>query len=108
MPCRLVACTVIVPGKLSTGGVLSTTGDEYSSAEARKELALSMPPATSTWPSCSKVAVCSFRESVMLPVTDHVPVDGSYNSAETEPLPVLSIPPATRTLPLLSNVAVWQ
>ncbi len=66
-----------------------------------------LPPATSTLPLLSNVAVWLERAVVMLPVRVNVPVVGSYNSlvAIGMPLP-LPLPPATSTLPLLSNVAV--
>src|SRR5262245_54619375 len=58
------------------------------------------PPATSTLPFASSVAVWSARTAAMLPVGLQVPVAGSYSSA---PAPG----PASRTLPVRSSVAVW-
>src|SRR5205823_6472586 len=61
------------------------------------------PPATSTLPEGSSVAVWSFRPVPMLPVVVHVPAAGSYSSALLkEPY----VPPATSTLPEGSSVAV--
>ncbi len=73
----------------------------YSSALDRPPPALVQhPPATSTSPPRSKVAVASLRAAGMLPVGAKVRVAGSYNSAEALP------PPAMSTLPLVSSVAV--
>ncbi len=85
---------------LNNGEVLVAGG------RARMPLSL-LPPATSTLPLLSNVAVWLERAVVMLPVRVNVPVVGSYNSlvAIGMPLP-LPLPPATSTLPLLSNVAV--
>ena len=58
------------------------------------------PPATSTVPFGSNVAVASVRATDMLPVGAQVPVAGSYSAAVALP------PPATSTLPSASNVAV--
>src|SRR5215469_17869558 len=69
------------------------------------ELPLLSPPATSTSPFGSRVAVCCPRATVMLPVVVHFPLAGSYNS---EPLrkPVEFTPPAANTWPFWSRVAV--
>ena len=56
------------------------------------------PPATSTLPSGSSVAVWSARGVIIFPVAVQVPLSGSYSWALSEP--------ATRTLPSRSNVAV--
>ena len=62
------------------------------------------PPATSTLPLGSNVAVAPLRALFSEPVALHVPVAESYSSAlDRSPLPY---PPATSTLPLGSNVAV--
>ena len=53
----------------------------YSSALAKGCSQSSMPPATSTCPFGSNVAVCESRAVAMLPVAVHVPVAGSYSSA---------------------------
>ena len=76
----------------------------YSSALVRKTPFY--PPATSTLPLGSNVAVCCRRAVLRLPVALHVPLAGSYSSALGEGLKLLSSPPATSTLPLGSNVAV--
>ncbi len=66
------------------------------------------PPATSTWPLVSNVALCPWRPAVMLAAVDQLPgpVVGSKIAA------LLSVadpflPPATRSLPLARTVAVW-
>src|SRR5690348_9084404 len=58
------------------------------------------PPATSTWPLASRVALAALWGVCMLPVSVQVPVTGLYSSAL-----VLS-PPTTSTWPLCSRVAV--
>src|SRR5450756_1874813 len=92
----------------------------YSSAEASvgppppmSPPGSAVPPATSTLPSGSSVAVWNMRGVTMLPVAVQDPLLGSYSSAEASALllPVtllLSVPPATRTLPSGSSVAVWN
>src|SRR5580700_2143653 len=66
---------------------------------------LQPPPATSTWPFGSRVAVCPDRATFSAPVGDHLPVAGLYSSAfVTWRLPCS--PPATSTWPLRSSVAV--
>src|SRR3954452_5084555 len=67
----------------------------------------SRPPATSTLPPASKVAVWKARAVISDPVVLQVPVAGSYSSVLAtrvfDPLP-----PATSTFPLVgSRVAVW-
>src|SRR5262249_54089643 len=62
------------------------------------------PPATSTCPSCSNVAVCAERSNVMLPVFVHTLLPGSYSSALAKFTSVK--PPATSTCLFGSNVAV--
>src|SRR5207253_11411718 len=49
----------------------------YSSAEWRDPWRF-VPPATSTLPSCSKVAVWNCRASCMLPVRGHAPGTAGY------------------------------
>ena len=85
-------------------GSINRSPMSYSSALARKPLAPN-PPATSTLPLGSNVAVCRSRPVVRLPVALHVPLAGSYSSALLS-APLLPAPPATSTLPLGSNVAV--
>src|SRR5450759_4219348 len=89
----------------------------YSAAEAsgglRLALLLPEPPATSTLPSGSSVAVWDWRGVTMFPVAVQDPLLGSYSSAEASALllPVtllLPVPPATSTLPSGSSVAVWD
>ena len=53
----------------------------YSSADAVRPPPLK-PPATSTCPPLSRVAVCSDRAVAMLPVTLQVSLTGSYSSAD--------------------------
>ena len=45
------------------------------------------PPATSTEPLVSKVAVCDERSADMVPVSAKVPLAASYSSAEEVPAP---------------------
>ena len=78
---------------------LPATGS-YSSA-LLKSLPLN-PPATSTLPSGSKVAVSPCRAVPRLPVAVQVPLAGSYSSALAR-LALVLVPPATSTLPLGSN-----
>ena len=67
-----------------------------------------MPPAMSTLPLGSRVAVCESRGAASLPeVRLKVPVAGSYSSAESL-TDVELCPPTIRTLPLGSKVAVWR
>ena len=63
------------------------------------------PPATSTLPLGSNVAVCKSRAALRPPVAVQLPVAGSYSSALVK-RPLRFSPPATSTLPLGSNVAV--
>ena len=77
----------------------------YNSALARAMVLPFWPPAISTLPSFSNVAVCKQRAVFMLPVSVKVPVVGSYNSALASTL-LLQPPPAISTLPSLSTVAV--
>ena len=63
------------------------------------------PPAISTFPLVSSVAVWRRRAAVMLPVAVNVPVAGLYSSALATGS-TLSNPPATSTFPLFNNVAV--
>src|SRR5262249_30649174 len=60
------------------------------------------PPATTTLPFWSSVAVCRERPVLRLAVALHVPVFGSYSSAVLREEP----PPTTNTFPSGSNVAV--
>ena len=77
----------------------------YTSAVASRVPLLSRPPATSTSPFCSKVAVCSLRAVVIDPVGVQVPVAGLYSSAVAR-RPLVPPPPATSTSPFCSSVAV--
>ena len=79
----------------------------YSSALAKALPSLSDPPATSTIPLDSKVAVCRERAVLRPPVPVQAPLAGSYSSALAEALKLLSPPPATSTIPPGSKVAVW-
>src|SRR5205085_470664 len=66
-------------------GVLSALGSVYSSAlvwaAGEKRLKLGAPPATSTWPVLSSVAVCRSRGVFIPAVPLHSPVAGLYSSA---------------------------
>jgi len=64
------------------------------------------PPAMSTFPLNSNVAVWNALATVMLPVAVKVPNAGSYSSALASDRETPT-PPAMRTLPFGSNVAVW-
>jgi len=64
------------------------------------------PPATTTRPSASNVAVWNWRATLMSGTAVHNPVAGSNSSAEAI-TPDAPAPPVTRTFPLLSKVAVW-
>src|SRR6185369_7799012 len=80
----------------------------YNSAVVRT-LVVSSPPATSTFPLPSSVAVWLTHGTLSEPVAVQVAVAGSYNSALATAEPVTElpvIPPATSTLPFGSNVAV--
>ena len=72
----------------------------YSSALAKAVPLLSRPPATSTLPFGSNVAVCNKRAVLRLPVAVQVPLAGSYSSALAEMLTVQS--------PCNQDHAVWQ
>src|SRR4029077_14255336 len=82
-------------------GRIKSSPMSYNSAKLR-DLPLN-PPATSTLPLGSNVAVCLARPMLRLPVALPVPLAGSYSSALLGGPPS---PPATSTLPLGSNVAV--
>jgi hypothetical protein len=76
-----------------------------SSALLRTTKPVPLPPATSTMPLGSKLAVCTPRAMLRLPVTVQVPSNGSHSSALVKGLNP-SHPPATSTSPLVSSVAV--
>ena len=79
----------------------------YSSALLRPlPLPSGVPPATSTLPLGSNVAVWKKRAVLRLPVAVHVPLAESYSSALLRGVLKSGVPPATSTLPLFSNVAV--
>src|SRR5215469_5764737 len=82
------------------------TAGSYNSALLKEVVPLS-PPATSTLPDGSCVAVCSSRAMARPPVAVQLPVAGSYSSALVKALLILE-PPATSTLPEGSSVAVWE
>jgi len=73
----------------------------YSSAAA----VAPVPPATSTWPLVSKVALWPARAALMLPVGVNFPVAGLYSSALDSRLKFASSPPAMSTWPSESRVA---
>src|SRR6266699_559790 len=70
----------------------------YSSALLKEPLKLN-PPATSTLPEGSSVAVCNARAVPRLPVLLQLPVAGSYNSALLKLRLLLLRAPATSPLP---------
>src|SRR3990172_8457708 len=81
----------------------------YSSAAASTSRfgPLPKPPATSTLPSGSSVAVWYLRPVTMFPVAVQVPLSGSYSAAEVKSSSMSGAePPATSTLPSGSCVAV--
>src|SRR5215468_9266165 len=63
------------------------------------------PPATSTEPSCSRVAVGATRAFCMGPVGCQAPRAGSYSSVLLGLVMFVLLPPRQRTLPLGSKVA---
>ena len=74
---------VSVEGAVAIRGcqaLLNPRPTSYSSA-LLKELPLN-PPATSTLPEGSSVAVCKYRAVLRLPVLLQLPVAGSYSSAK--------------------------
>jgi hypothetical protein len=87
-------------------------GTQLSVAESYNSAVAVPPPATSTWPLGSSVAVWPYRGVLMLAVGAQVPVVGSYNSALVRAVPVTvqgeakEHPPLTSTWPLGSSVAV--
>ena len=79
----------------------------YSSAVAVAKALKTPPPATSTSPFASNVAVWCTRAVAMLPVAVHILVVGSYCSAvAVMKEALLTPPPATSTSPFGNNVAV--
>src|SRR5207245_7504400 len=104
----------------STGLGAELVPESYSSA-LDSALRWSIPPATSTFPLASNVAVWPVRTVLRLAVAAHVSVVESNNSAllRARGGPQLgrqgaggkprfqSTPPATKTFPLGSSVAVW-
>src|SRR5437879_5483724 len=82
--------------------------ESYSSALV-KNVSPSRPPATSTCPFGSNVAVCTPRFLVMAPVAVHPPIPvASPYTLPFRALTASSTPPATSTCPFGSNVAVWS
>lgn len=57
-----------------------------------------LPPATSTVPSLSRVIECSTRDALMLPVAVNAPVTGSNRSAFVVASAAEMKPPPTRSL----------
>ena len=80
----------------------------YSSALAIALLSSDAPPAISTVPSGSNVAVWPLLATVMLPVAVNVPAAGSYSSALAISLLGSDAPPAMSTFPFDNNVAVYS
>jgi hypothetical protein len=77
----------------------------YSSALAKALILISTPPAASTMPFGSNVAVNKWRAVLRLPVEAQLPLAGSYSSALAV-VPFKSSPPARSTMPSGSKVAV--
>ena len=79
----------------------------YSSltAAAAAHGSLTQPPATSTLPFVSRVAVCPKRGVESAPAGDHAPVAGSKSSAAPRTAPPVPRPPETSTLPFASLTA---
>src|SRR2546429_6541145 len=77
----------------------------YSSALLKEPLEL-CPPATSTLPEGSSVAVCRKRARPRLPVAVHVPAAGSYSSALLKKLLLVLYPYTTSTSPDSRSAAV--
>src|SRR5437016_3028238 len=65
------------------------------------------PPATSTRPSDKRTALLNSRVTDMLPVADHVFVDGLNMAAVLNTPPHRSPPPDTSTRPSGSRTAIW-
>ena len=65
-----------------------------------------LPPAMSTLPFISMVAVCSSRLVLTLPDAVHFPVEGLYSSVLLVVTPAAFSPPATTTLPVGNKLAV--
>ncbi len=103
-----VGVTVTVGVGLDVGdtvGVGVGEGPLYSSALEETVRPFS-PPAASTIPLGSKVAVCRARALLRLPVIVHVPLAASYSSPLTELRLLLSNPPAASVVSLGNKVAV--
>jgi hypothetical protein len=83
---------------------MPVAGTSHNCGETR---VASVPPATTTVPLDSNVAVWRLRAPPRLAVALQALVVGSYNSALVREL-VPSVPPATKTVPLGSNVAVSE
>src|SRR5262252_5221715 len=62
------------------------------------------PPAASTIPLESRVAVCRARPLLRLPVKIQVPLSVSYSSALAKVKPVVSNPPEMSAIPLDNKV----
>jgi hypothetical protein len=64
------------------------------------------PPTIAMRPSCSTVAVCPERASIMADALDHALLTGSYISEELSG-PLSFRPPVTRTVPSANTEQVW-
>src|SRR6516164_10101527 len=80
-------------------------GVNFPVAGLYSSVAVPPPPAISTWPLPSRVALWPTRPVVMLPVGVNFPVAGLYSSALDRRLKFASSPPATSTWPSGSRVA---
>ena len=91
-------------------GIHRPIAGSYSSTLFVTVLRESSPPATSTWPEGSSVAVWRLRPVLSGPVDVHFPVAWSYSSlaARGPPGQQLGDPPAISTWPEGSSVAVWS
>jgi len=81
--------------KLMFGGVVSAGGPTNSSAEASAPKPVT-PPAISTLPSRSNVAVCPPRGIVVYSVADQVPPAGKYTSPVSEHPSASTVPSVRR------------
>src|SRR5436190_5298671 len=90
---------------VSNGCQLGSKPSPTSYSSALLQTAIPAPPATSTLPLGSNVAVCPSRAVERLLVKLHVPLDGSYSSALLKEQ-LSSSPAATTSLPCGSNGAV--
>ena len=93
------------------GAVIASRGEENVSPVGSKISAVPVlsPPAISTLPLLSNVAVCPLRAAPIAFVNGRNPVRGEAGSkiSADDSDPFASEPPATSTRPSLRTVAVW-